>query len=336
MWAKGCTSWSYETTIVRYTKRKQRSTSSIHRYSAFACGALIAVTSWCDFEDNKGWEWGFGISTIAIFLSIPVFLAGSRFYRNKIPTGSPLTIILKVIVASLLNSCTSRSSTNVVASMATSPSPQFSSSQEAEREANNKKEIEPTETPTDSLTFFNRAITDESEFRALKCTVNQVEDVKIVIKILPTFACTIMLNCCLAQLSTYSVECGHACIYQSPTSHSHFPRAFHHDVGSLYDHHHPLQAFETKTQISNRVKEIYNTSLSWASLAMGYYLSTVIVSIVNSVTRDSNNKAWLSGENLNHYRLDLFYWLMCGLSTVNFLHYLFWAVRYKYNRSTRG
>ncbi|PNX76996.1 nitrate transporter, partial [Trifolium pratense] len=46
-------------------------------------------------EDNKGWEWGFAISTISIFLSIPVFLAGSTTYRNKVPSGSPLTTILK-------------------------------------------------------------------------------------------------------------------------------------------------------------------------------------------------------------------------------------------------
>ncbi|QHO53868.1 hypothetical protein HN51_022574 [Arachis hypogaea] len=72
------------------------------------------------------------------------------------------------------------------------------------------------------------------------------------------------------------------------------------------------------------------TSLSWASLAMGYYLSSVIVSIVNSATGSSNHKPWLSGANLNHYHLKRFYWLMCVLSGLNFLHYLFWATRYKY------
>ncbi|GAA0184453.1 transporter [Lithospermum erythrorhizon] len=79
--------------------RKQRSTFFNYYVFCLACGALIAVTFVVWIEDNKGWEWGFGISTITIFLSIPVFLAGSRFYRNKIPTGSPLTIIVKVLVA---------------------------------------------------------------------------------------------------------------------------------------------------------------------------------------------------------------------------------------------
>ncbi|KAL3337006.1 hypothetical protein AABB24_029597, partial [Solanum stoloniferum] len=71
------------------------------------------------------------------------------------------------------------------------------------------------------------------------------------------------------------------------------------------------------------------TSLSWASLAIGYYLSSVIVSIVNRVTGISTNKPWLAGSNLNHYHLERFYWLMCILSALNFMHYLFWATKYK-------
>ncbi|GAA0184454.1 transporter [Lithospermum erythrorhizon] len=281
------------------------------------------------------------------------------------------------------------------------------------------KEIEPIETPSNSLKFLDRAITDEPSFRALKCSVNQVEDVKIVIKILPIFACTIMLNCCLAQLSTYSVEQAATMdtklgsLKVPPASLPIFPVLFIMLLAPLYDHFIiPFARKVTKSEmgishlqrigiglimsivamaiaalVEIKRKNVANdsgldstkqlpltffwiafqylflgsadlftlagllefffteapstmrslaTSLSWASLAMGYYLSTVIVSIVNSVTGDSHNNAWLSGENLNHYRLDLFYWLMCGMSTVNFLHYLFWAVRYKYNRSTRG
>lgn len=75
------------------------------------------------------------------------------------------------------------------------------------------------------------------------------------------------------------------------------------------------------------------TSLSWASLAMGYYFSTVLVSIVNNITSTYRHTPWLFGSNLNHYHLERFYWLMCILGGLNFLHFLFWAARYKY-RST--
>lgn len=76
--------------------RKQRSTFFNYFVFCLSCGALIAVTFVVWVEDNKGWEWGFAIATISIFVSIPLFLAGSSYYRNKIPSGSPLTTIFKV------------------------------------------------------------------------------------------------------------------------------------------------------------------------------------------------------------------------------------------------
>ncbi|KAF9623803.1 hypothetical protein IFM89_005388 [Coptis chinensis] len=105
--------------------RKQRSTFFNYFVFCLAFGALIAVTLVVWMEDNMGWEWGFGISTATIFLSIPIFLLGSATYRNKVPTGSPLTTIAKVLAAAMLNTCISRSSSNAVASMATSPAYQI-------------------------------------------------------------------------------------------------------------------------------------------------------------------------------------------------------------------
>lgn len=76
--------------------RKQRSTFFNYFVFSLSCGSLIAVTLVVWIEDNKGWQWGFGFSTLTILLSIPMFLGGSMFYRNKIPLGSPLTTIFKV------------------------------------------------------------------------------------------------------------------------------------------------------------------------------------------------------------------------------------------------
>ncbi|KAI3831000.1 hypothetical protein MKX03_019234 [Papaver bracteatum] len=44
-------------------------------------------------------------------------------------------------------------------------------------------------------------------------------------------------------------------------------------------------------------------ALSWASLAMGFF--------VNRITASLSNRPWLSGRNLNHNQLGMFYWLMC-------------------------
>lgn len=392
--------------------RKQRSTFFNYFVFCLSCGGLIAVTFVVWVEDNKGWVWGFGISTIAILLSIPIFLAGSPFYRNKIPFGSPFTTILKVLVAAAVNPCLSRSPSNAIANLATSPWNLPEIGKESEETA---KETAPQLSPAPSQTLrcLNRAVATKPAYPALQCTVQQVEEVKIVLKILPIFACTIMLNCCLAQLSTFSVE-------QAATMNTHlrsfkvppaslpiFPVLFIMILAPVYDlfiipfarrvtksemgithlqrigiglilsilamavaalveikrkkvaitsgllNSDPLpitffwialqylflgsadlftlagllEFFFTEAPASMRSLA---TSLSWASLAIGYYLSTAIVSIVNSVTGRSGHQPWLSGININHYHLDRFYWLMCVLSGLNFIHYLIWACQYKY------
>ncbi|KAL7132919.1 hypothetical protein ABFS83_12G107400 [Erythranthe nasuta] len=394
--------------------RKQRSTFFNYFVFSLACGALIAVTLVVWIEDNKGWQWGFGISTLAILLSIPVFLCGSSCYRNKIPLGSPLTTICKVLVASVLNSCTiSRSSNNSIASIAIISSPsQFTE--------NMKLPPSPLDSPSpsESLVFLNRAL--EIEYPStLKCTVQEVEEVKVVIKILPIFACTIVLNCCLAQLSTFSVQqaatmdTSIGTLKVPPSSLPVFPVVFIIVLAPLYDHvivPYARRLTKSETGISHlqrigvglvlsvvamavaasveiKRKRVASesagsidsgeplpvtflwiafqylflgsadlftlagllefffteaplsmrslaTSLSFASLAMGYYLSTVIVSLVNGVTGGPKHKAWLSGSSLNEFELERFYWLMCALSALNFVHYVFWAKKYKYRSAT--
>lgn len=394
--------------------RKQRSTFFNYFVFCLSCGALIAVTFVVWVEDNKGWVWGFGISTIAILLSIPVFLAGSAAYRNKIPSGSPLATISKVLVAAGVNTCMSRSSGNAIASLTTSPSNPNPTSKDA---TDNSIAVMPVETLTKSLDWLNKAVVNKPIHSALECTVQQVEEVKIVIKIFPIFACTIMLNCCLAQLSTFSVQQANTMdtklgsLKVPPASLPVFPVIFIMMLAPVYDHliipfarkltksemgitH--LQRIGTGLVLSiiamavaalveikrKRVAansgladklpitffwvafqylflgsadlftlagllEFFFTeapagmrslamSLSWASLAMGYYLSSVIVSIVNNVTGNSKNRPWLAGTNINHYHLERFYWLLCVLSVLNFLHYLFWATRYKYSTRVKN
>ncbi|KAL1539405.1 protein NRT1/ PTR FAMILY 4.6-like isoform X1 [Salvia divinorum] len=392
------------------TPQGRKHTSSFFNYFVFSLsfGALIAVTLVVWIEDNKGWQWGFGISTLTILLSIPIFLAGSKFYKNKIPQGSPLTTIFKILIASLVNTGT----TNAVTSMAASPSPTT-----LHEEGNNKVATESSlmyDSPSQNLKFLNRAVENKPACTVLKCTVQELEQVKIVIKVLPIFGCTIMLNACLAQLSTFSVQQAATmdtkigALKVPPASLPVFPVIFIMILAPLYDHtiipfarrltksemgitH--LQrigfglilsvvAMATAALVEIKRKRVATssgmldsttplpitfmwiafqylflgsadlftlagllefffteappamrslaTSLSFASLAVGYYLSSVIMSIVNNVTGDSTHKSWLSGTNINHYHLERFYWLLCALSGLNFLHYLFWATRYKY------
>ncbi|CAA6660901.1 unnamed protein product [Spirodela intermedia] len=325
------------------TGRGRRERSTFFNYFVFclATGGLIAVTFVVWIEDNKGWQWGFAIATISIALSAVIFVAASPVSRSKLPREAP-----------------------------SPPLPRF----------------------------LNRAVKRKPIFQTLACTVDELEQVKVIVRILPIFVSTIMLNCCLAQLSTFSIEQAATMdtklgsLVVPPASLPIFPVVFIMVTGNesgithlqrigvglvlsilamavaalvelkrkrvaarsdMLDSSSPLpisffwvalqylflgsadlfslagllEFFFTEAPWGMRSMA---TSLSWASLATGYYLSSVLVTIVNGATGGGGRRPWLSGSNLNYYRLERFYWLMCILSTLNFLQYLFWASRYKY------
>ncbi|CAH2043799.1 unnamed protein product [Thlaspi arvense] len=391
--------------------RRQRSFFFNYFIFSLSCGALIAVTVVVWLEDNKGWSYGFGISTAAILISVPVFLAGSRFYRLKVPSGSPITTLFKVLTAAFYAKYRRRTSRNVFTC------PTTNDCDDNANKGNCDKDDEPLGS------FLSEAVRKrESLPRRLHCTEEQVEDVKIVIKILPIFMSTIMLNCCLAQLSTFSVQQASTMntklgsLTVPPAALPVFPVVFTMILAPTYNHLLlPLARKTTKTEtgvthlqrigtglflsvvamavaalVETKRKLVVTevaccssdnalysssssplpitflwialqyvflgsadlftlagmmefffteapstmrslaTSLSWTSLAMGYYLSSVLVSAVNFATGLNQHTPWLLGKNLNEYHLDRFYWLMCVLSGINFLHYLFWATRYAY------
>lgn len=73
-----------------------------------------------------------------------------------------------------------------------------------------------------------------------------------------------------------------------------------------------------------------SSSFLWCSLSLGYFMSTIIVKAVNAATRGSASGGWLAGDNINRNHLDLFFWLLAVLSTLNLFNYIFWASWYKY------
>nr|GMC87874.1 protein NRT1/ PTR FAMILY 4.3-like [Ipomoea batatas] len=79
--------------------------------------------------------------------------------------------------------------------------------------------------------------------------------------------------------------------------------------------------------------QAFATAITYCSYSFGFYLSSVLVSLIDKITSPSYNGGWLSDNNLNKDRLDLFYWFLATLSFLNFLNYLFWARWYSRKRS---
>lgn len=73
------------------------------------------------------------------------------------------------------------------------------------------------------------------------------------------------------------------------------------------------------------------TAMTYCSYSFGFYLSSLLVSLVNKITSSDSYGGWLGDNDLNKDRLDLFYWVLASLSLLNFFNYLFWSNWYGKN-----
>lgn len=73
------------------------------------------------------------------------------------------------------------------------------------------------------------------------------------------------------------------------------------------------------------------SALSLTTVALGNYLSSLLVTIVTSISTKNGRLGWIP-DNLNRGHLDYFYWLLAILSFLNFLVYLLIAKFYTYKK----
>lgn len=61
-------------------------------FLAVCIGGAISVTLIVWIQDNKGWDRGFGLSSVAVFLATIIFAAGLPLYRFQVVQGSSVLI----------------------------------------------------------------------------------------------------------------------------------------------------------------------------------------------------------------------------------------------------
>ncbi|KAK1375446.1 Proton-dependent oligopeptide transporter family [Heracleum sosnowskyi] len=171
---------------------------------ALSTGAAVSLTLIVWIEVYKGWDKGFGLSAIAIFVSIVVFSAGFPRYRIHVTKGSSaMTELVQVYVAAVRNRKLKHPDNDVEL-----------------YEMNKDKEdaLEQEFLPhTQGFRWLDKAAiqtsTEIEHAEKLKnpwklCRVTQVENAKIILGMVPVFLCTIIMTLCLAQLQTFSIQQG--------------------------------------------------------------------------------------------------------------------------------
>ncbi|XP_012439535.1 protein NRT1/ PTR FAMILY 6.3 [Gossypium raimondii] len=162
-------------------------------------GSLGSVTVLVYIQDNLGREWGYGICACAIVIGLVVFLSGTKRYRFKKLVGSPLTQIAAVFVAAYKKRHLELPSNSLML---------FEIDDAAEGMNNKKKKQKLPHSK--QFRFLDRAaIRDPSVPEANKwnlATLTDVEEVKLVVRMLPIWATTIIFWTVYAQMTTFSVS----------------------------------------------------------------------------------------------------------------------------------
>ncbi|OVA10956.1 Proton-dependent oligopeptide transporter family [Macleaya cordata] len=176
---------------------------------AVCLGGAVSLTFIVWVQDNKGWDWGFGISTVAIFLALIIFASGLPLYRFHVVQGTTaITEIIQVYVASIRNR-----------NLHLPENSEELYEIERDKEAGVEMEFLPhrdtfrfldkaaIQTTNSSPNYFEETMPEFQNSWKL-CRVTQVENAKIILGMVPIFGCTIIMSTCLAQLQTFSIQQG--------------------------------------------------------------------------------------------------------------------------------
>ncbi|KAK6122462.1 hypothetical protein DH2020_043799 [Rehmannia glutinosa] len=171
-------------------------------YFSINIGALVSSSLIVWIQDNAGWGLGFGIPALFMGIAIASFFSGTSLYRFQKPGGSPITRMCQVLVAS----CRKWNLSFPGDSSLLYETPDKSSAIEGSRKLLH----------TDELKCLDKAaIISDAESKTGDysnpwkiCTVTQVEELKILIRMFPIWATGIVFSAVYAQMSTMFVEQG--------------------------------------------------------------------------------------------------------------------------------
>ncbi|KAK9906007.1 hypothetical protein M0R45_000132 [Rubus argutus] len=158
-------------------------------------GTLFANTILVYIQDNVGWSLGYGLPTLGLLISILVFLAGTPFYRHKVPTGSPFTRMAKVIVAAIRKR---------KVTLPSDPKELYELQLE-EYATKGKYRID----STPSVRFLNKAAVKTASTSPWRlCSVTQVEETKQMLRMIPILIATFVPSTMVAQVHTLFIKQG--------------------------------------------------------------------------------------------------------------------------------
>ncbi|KAL3617991.1 hypothetical protein CASFOL_038312 [Castilleja foliolosa] len=168
-------------------------------YFTFTFAMMLSLTVIVYIQSSVNWAIGLGIPTALMFMSCTVFFVGTRIYVRVEPQGSPLTSIVQTLVVAFKKR-----------KLELPEEPWSELFNHIESDTINSKMAY-----TDQVRFLNKAAIRSPDDKinsdgsaanpwALR-SLQQVEEIKCVLKIIPIWIAGIMYFVIVAQMQTYAV-----------------------------------------------------------------------------------------------------------------------------------
>ncbi|XP_038974275.1 protein NRT1/ PTR FAMILY 8.3-like isoform X2 [Phoenix dactylifera] len=173
-------------------------------YVTITFGLLTSGTLIVYIQENVDWALGFGIATLCIALAFGGYLLGTPIYRLRMPSGSPLKSVFQVLVAScrkmsleVPTDCTLLHEVN---------------------DKNSDNLGQERLMHTEEFRFLDKAaiilysdLKDNDPQSSWKlCTITQVEELKILLRLLPIWVTGILYCTAYSQMNTTFIQQGSA------------------------------------------------------------------------------------------------------------------------------
>ncbi|GAA0166517.1 transporter [Lithospermum erythrorhizon] len=360
-------------------------------YFCISLGSLFAVTVLVYIQDNVGRGLGYGLSAGTMVIAVVILLLGTTLYRFKKPKGSPLTIIWRVLILAWKKRGLPHPS-----------HPSFLNEYDIAKAPYTKR----YRCLDKAAILDDHAAAHESSHNRknpwIVSSVTEVEEVKMVFKLMPIWSTCILFWTVYSQMNTFTIEqatfmnrkvgsfeipAGSFSVFlfitillftslnervfvpiarkitktpQGITSLQRvgiglvfsiagmvaaalvekyrrdksmnddfkirafwlIPQFFLVGAGEAFAYVGQLEFFIREAP--ERMKSM-STGLFLSTLSLGYFVSSLLVTLVDKAT----NRHWLMS-NLNEGHLDNFYWMLAVLGVLNFLAFLVFAIRHQY------
>ncbi|KAM1469121.1 hypothetical protein ACFX14_039849 [Malus domestica] len=168
-------------------------------YLGVVFGATSATLGVVYLQDNIGWGLGFGILAGVLVVSLVSFLLGTKRYRKQMPPGSPFTMVVQVLVAAARKWHVNKA--------LNSECVYYGDEGEALLQGQSQPLVVAR---ANQLRCLDKAmIIDELDASTIPrnpwrlCSLNQVEEVKLVLRLIPLWLSCLMFGVIEAQLHTF-------------------------------------------------------------------------------------------------------------------------------------